>query len=151
MSDFTIQELPEQLAVVSFHETDMAGFKDVVDTGFPALFDVLGQLAVPPFAPPFIRYLELGEVFSLQLGVPVAPGAALGDARSDVLPAGRAAVARHLGGYDGLEATGRALHDWVHAQGVTPRGTFWESYVTDPSAEPDSAKWVTDVVIPLTG
>lgn len=149
MTDFEIREIAAQPAIVSHHVTDLAGFKDIVDTGYAALFDALGQLGVPPVAAPFIRYLELGEQFSIQLGLPVADEATLGDAERDVLPGGRAAIARHVGSYDGLQATGEALHSWVLAQGETPAGTFWESYVTDPAAEPDPATWVTDVVIPL--
>jgi effector-binding domain-containing protein len=54
--------------------------------------------APAPAGPPFIRYLDAGERFEIQLGVPVSPGAAeLEGLDAVTLPAGRAAVLRHIG------------------------------------------------------
>lgn len=149
MTDFEIRTIAARPAVVSHHATDLAGFARVVDRGFPALYDRLGELRVAPAGPPFVRYLELGDPLRVQLGVPVAAVADDDGQGADVLPGGRAAIARHVGAYDGLEAAGRALHAWVLQRGETPAGSFWESYVTDPGEEPDPARRVTEIVIPL--
>jgi DNA gyrase inhibitor GyrI len=78
-----------------------------------------------------------------------------GRVRSGVLPGGRYVVLRHVGPYDGLVASNAALQRWAQQQGVgldswdTAEGTAWrgrvEHYLTNPAAEPDPAKWETDV------
>jgi len=96
-----------------------------------------------------------GEL-QIELGVPV--GTKVGDGgrvRSGVLPGGRYVVLRHVGPYDGLVASNAALQRWAQQQGVgldswdTAEGTAWrgrvEHYLTNPAAEPDRAKWETDV------
>ena len=72
-----------------------------------------------------------------------------------MLPAGSYLVLRHTGPYDGLVASNAALQEWAADHGVrfdtqeTDQGSAWggrvEHYVTDPSQEPDPAKWETDV------
>jgi effector-binding domain-containing protein len=96
-----------------------------------------------------------GEL-QIELGVPVgAKVTAGGRSRPGVLPGGRYVVLRHVGPYDGLAASNAALQRWAQQHGVgldswdTAEGTAWrgrlEHYLTDPSAEPDPAKWETDV------
>jgi effector-binding domain-containing protein len=92
----------------------------------------------------------------IELAVPVgAPAAGSGRVRAGVLPEGRYAVLRHTGPYDGLIASNAELQRWAHEHGVefdtwdTARGPAWRSraehYLTDPSKEPDPAKWEVDV------
>jgi effector-binding domain-containing protein len=129
-----------------------------VDEGFPELFGWLEQHAVAPAGPPFIRYLvvDMAGELQIELGVPVgAKVGAGGRVRPGVLPGGRYVVLRHVGPYDGLAASNAALQRWAQQHGVgldsrdTAGGTAWrgrlEHYLTDPSAEPDPAKWETDV------
>jgi effector-binding domain-containing protein len=92
----------------------------------------------------------------IELGVPVgAPVAEAGRIKPGVLPAGSYLVLRHTGPYDGLVASNAALQEWAADHGVrfdtqeTDQGSAWggrvEHYLTDPSQEPDPAKWETDV------
>lgn len=144
----------------------MDGISGAVDEGFPELLRWLAANGIAPDGPPFIRYLVVDMEASLriELGVPVAepvtetvigPTAANGRVRSGRLPAGQYVVLRHTGPYDGLVASNAALQRWAAERGVkfdtwdTPDGCAWRSrvehYLTDPSAEPDPAKWETDV------
>jgi hypothetical protein len=64
-------------------------------------------------------------------------------------------VLRHTGPYDGLIASNAALQRWAGEHRValdswdTPDGAAWRSrvehYLTNPAAEPDTAKWEVDV------
>lgn len=129
-----------------------------VDSGFAELFGWLAGNGIGPAGPPFIRYLVIDMAGDLQieLGVPVsAPVTGSGRVQPGVLPAGRYAVLRHTGSYDGLVASNGALQQWAAGHGVqfdtqdTARGSAWggrvEHYLTDPSQQPDPAKWATDV------
>jgi effector-binding domain-containing protein len=142
----------------------MADLSGAVDQGFPELFGWLAEHGVAPAGPPFIRYhvIDMNRELDIELGVPadVTPdgGARV---RPGVLPAGRYAVLRHTGPYDGLIASNAALQRWAGAHGVAldswdaPGGTAWRSrvehYLTNPAAEPDPAKWEVDVAYLTTG
>ena len=129
-----------------------------VDQAFPELFGWLAEHAIEPAGPPLIRYLVIDMAAGLQveLGVPI-PAKVDGNSRirSSSLPAGKYAVLRHVGPYDGLIASNAALQQWAQEQGIalhswdTPEGTAWagraEHYLTNPATEPDPAKWEVDV------
>ena len=134
-----------------------------VDQAFPELFAWLAGHAIAPAGPPIIRYLVIDMAAGLQIemGVPVAT-AIDGDGRirPGVLPAGRYAVLRHTGPYDGLVAGNAALQRWAEEHGITfdswdtPEGTAWraraEHYLTTPATEPDPSKWEVDVAYLVT-
>jgi AraC family transcriptional regulator len=71
------------------------------------------------------------------------------DVRMDTLPGGPAAFTTHLGPYDKLSDAYAAAQEWIEAEGLTPAGPPWESYVTDPSEYPNPADWKTEVYWPV--
>jgi effector-binding domain-containing protein len=71
------------------------------------------------------------------------------DLEARELPSGPAAVVTYFGPYDGVGEAYEAIMAWCREHGREPSGSPWESYFTDPTAEPDPAKWRTDVVWPL--
>ena len=144
-TDPEIRELSPQHAVVEVTVTDDAGIPAAVDSGFPRLFGRLADLGVEPAGPPYIRYLRTGAEMELELGIPVGPDAG----QSSGLPGGRAAVLRHVGPFSGLRDACERLQTWAAERGETAAGPFWESYVTNPREEPDSSRWITEIVLPL--
>lgn len=142
----------------------MEGISAAVDEAFPELFGWLASSGTAPVGPPFIRFLviDMEALLQLELGAPVAaPVTGSGRIRPGRLPAGRYAVLRHIGHFDGLIGANAALQQWAQDHGLefdmrdTPEGSAWgsrlEEYITDPSKEPDPAKWETDVAYLLRG
>ena len=139
----------------------MESIGSAVDQALPELFGWLAGKGIPPAGAPFIRFLviDMDAELQIEMGVPVsAPVGASGRVQPGVLPSGRYVVLRHIGPYDGddgLIPANAALQEWASKHGVefdsseTPKGSVWggrfEHYLTDPSAEPDPAKWETDV------
>jgi DNA gyrase inhibitor GyrI len=140
----------------------MEGISGAIDDAFPELFGWLEASGIPPAGPPFVRFLviDMEPDLRIEMGVPVAEPITVpsGDSvrvRPGLLPGGQYVVLRHIGPYDGLIASNAALQEWATARGVTfdawdtPEGSAWrgrfEQYITDPSAEPDPAKWQTDI------
>jgi effector-binding domain-containing protein len=161
-----LQQRDEQHYVGIRASVPMDGISGAIDEAIPQLFGWLAAKGIAPAGPPFLRFLviDMMATMRIEIGVPVGepvtaeiigPEAANGRVRPGVLPGGRYAVLRHIGSYDGLIASNAALQEWAAAQGVTfdtwdtPEGSAWRSrvehYLTDPSAEPDPAKWETDV------
>jgi hypothetical protein len=69
-----IRSIDAQPAAAQRAETTRDGIAGAVDVAFPALFQRLGELGVAPAGAPYIRYLETGERFVLELGIPVPDG-----------------------------------------------------------------------------
>jgi hypothetical protein len=135
------------------------GFAAAVDAGFPALFGGLAARGQAPTGAPFIRYrtVDMGGDLEIDLAAPVAtPVVADTEIVADELPAGSWIVARHVGPYDGLIGANEAVRRWAAERdlrlGRRPadgNGEHWtgrvETYLTNPSEEPDPAKWEVEL------
>jgi effector-binding domain-containing protein len=143
-SEPEIRDIPPQPAVVKRAVTTAAGLGATIDGGFAELFARLAQRNASPAGPPYIRFLETGERLEIELGVPARDGDADGG-----LPGGRAAVLRHVGPYEELREQCERLDGWVAQRGEMRAGPHWEVYVTNPAGEPDPAKRITEIYMPL--
>jgi effector-binding domain-containing protein len=99
--------------------------------------------------------IDMDGEMDVEFCIPLAT-AAPGDGRvqAGTLPAGRYATLIHTGHYDGLRDATRYLLTWGEEQGLrwqTEPGGEWrarlETYLTDPSQEPDPARWETQLAI----
>jgi effector-binding domain-containing protein len=68
-----------------------------------------------------------------------------------VLEETRALVIRYVGPYSNLAPVYAAATDYLQGKGFAGNGPPREIYVIDPSTEPDSALWVTEIVFPVIG
>jgi AraC family transcriptional regulator len=117
---------------------------------YQAVDQALARQGVQPDGSKFARYHSFGETVDLEAGVPVkTPIQAEGDVKPGVLPSGPAAIAVHAGPYETLPQTYEAIESWLAGTGRASSGPPWEIYLTDPSVEPDTAKWLTEVIFPL--
>jgi effector-binding domain-containing protein len=64
-------------------------------------------------------------------------------------PAGKAIKAVHKGAYTNLQKTHDDLNRYVAFRKLEEIGAPWEVYVTDPTAEKDTANWITEVYYPV--
>jgi effector-binding domain-containing protein len=55
----------------------------------------------------------------------------------------------YYGNYDQSEKAHDAIGDKMKADGLVLRDAVIEEYVTDPTAEPDTAKWLTNIYYPI--
>jgi effector-binding domain-containing protein len=122
----------------------------------------LGARGLAPAGPPFFRYnvIDMMHELEVEAGFPVAaPVEASGGIVPGLLPGGRYATVTHTGHPSELIDVTKELLDWAAAQGLawdmtqTSRGEQWgcrlETYLTDPSVEPDMSKWVTELALRL--
>jgi effector-binding domain-containing protein len=128
--------------------------EDVPDFMSDALSLVAGALreaGIAPAGPPFTRYFSLSaEGLDIAAGFPVAePFLGAGVVHPGELPAGPAAVATHVGPYQGLEAAWNALRERASAMGRLLGDDPWEVYFIGPGSGVDEAEWRTELVWPL--
>lgn len=146
-----------ELRVLTGHHTasvrqDVArdDIPESIGRSFQLVREALGAQGIAPEGAPFVRYHTFGDVVDLEAGMMVAsPIQPRGEVKPGQLPAGPAAIAVHAGPYESLAATYDAMERWLAASPHQPNGGPWELYITDPSAEPDPAKWLTEVIFPL--
>lgn len=118
---------------------------------FRAVSEVLAKQGVKPSGSPFARYHSFGETVDLEVGMPVSsPIQPDGKVTPSKLPAGPVAIAVHAGPYESLSQTYDAVESWIRSSGRTPTGGPWEIYLTDPSSEPNPAKWLTEILWPVS-
>jgi len=107
------------------------------------------------------RVIDMAAKLEIDVAVPVA-AAVIGDNRivADILPAGRYAILIYSGPYEGLMQATADLLAWAEKRGIVwdkqpagPKGEAWrarvENYLTDPTKEPDAAKWETELAFKL--
>lgn len=104
-----------------------------------------------PAGPPFTRYLSMDDqVVEIETGFALdRPVTGDGTVEATELPATDAVLVRHVGPYDQLPAAYAAATAFAWERGRSPAGAPWEVYLSDPGEEPDPAKWVTEVYLPV--
>jgi effector-binding domain-containing protein len=113
--------------------------------------NALKKQGVKGTSAPFARYHSFGDVIDFEAGMMVdAPITPDGPVKPSELPSGPAAIAVHAGPYETLGATYDAMWRWLeNSPDYVANGGPWELYLTDPSAEPDPHRWLTEIIFPL--
>lgn len=126
----------------------------------PRVFQWLAEHQIVPQSGPLFVYRHVGgpeDPVDLTVAVPVAEpvtptnGLVLGS-----LPAGTYIVGRYEGAPDEIPAADAEVRTWAETHGHRleaardDHGTPWtghaEHYLTDPAEEPDTSRWVTELL-----
>ncbi len=145
------RELAAQ-AVLSIRDRQAASDVPAFLSGaFGELFGRLGLLGVPPAGHPFVIYHAFGPAdMDAEVCVPIAQAAsATGRIQSRELPAMTVARTLHVGPYEGLGATYRALTEWIERNGLGAAGPVQERYLNGPGDGVGPAEYRTEVEITI--
>ena len=133
----------------------------------PEIMGWLGEHGVAPAGAPFLRYrlIDMEGAGVVDAGVPV-DDSVLGSQfdqsalRLQSLPAGRYVTVTHHGPFDQLQDANAGLLAWAADQDITwdmsvaDDGQHWacrlETYLTNPSEQPDPNQWRTVLAIKTT-
>jgi AraC family transcriptional regulator len=149
--DIEVKDLPAQHVLTIRERTTTRGMGAAMRGLYPVIATYLEKRGVQPAGPSFAVFHAYGEEeVDFEAGYPVAE-AVEGEGRigASELPAGRAAVATHVGPYEPIGLVHEALDAFVHERAGDHPGPPREVYWSGPADEPDSSKWRTDVVYPL--
>jgi effector-binding domain-containing protein len=149
--DFDLRELAPQPTVVMRADVPSAELPAAIGRVLPAVWGYLESRGIMPAGPPFVRYVSFDDQrTSFEGGFSVGAGVSgEGEVESSSLPGGYLAVTTHHGPYDRLIDAYQAMERWIAAEGWRANGPVWELYWTDPGAEPDPAKWRTEIFQPV--
>jgi effector-binding domain-containing protein len=118
----------------------------------PAILGAMAQKKITPVgAPSGVVYTwdtERQET-DMMAAIPAAPGSRL-DTYVSVELEGPALRATYYGPYEGTGVAHEALDRYMKEKNLRPANPVIEEYVTDPGVEPDTSKWLTYIIQPLS-
>ena len=147
---FELRERQPQPTLVIRTRSSVQDMPQVLGQAWGAVMQYAGQAGHQPSGAPFVAYhnmdmqdldLEIGFAFAQKLN-------GEGEVLAGEIPGGKAAGCVHVGPYDQLPATYSALMKWMEANGHTPCGAAYESYLNDPHNTPPE-ELQTDIFFPL--
>lgn len=150
LSPIEVQVLPEQHTAVVRHRITMQE-TNRIPGWIGATYVALQQAGQQPAGMPFVRTLSMdAQGMDIEVGWPVStPFGGTAEVQAGMLPGGPTVVATWTGPYEAIAPACQAIQAWCAEHGHELAGPPWESYVTDPSQEPDLAKWRTDIHFPV--
>jgi effector-binding domain-containing protein len=151
MTAFNLHDLAPVTAAVIRAEVPMADLRSVFDRGFHSVMEVVDKQGLSITGPPFGFYPRMPDAtVEVVVGFPVSgPVETDGEVGPFELPGGRAVTAVHVGPYERLADTYSELAAWAASEQLQLAGYMWESYLSDPSTQPDPETWQTSISWPL--
>lgn len=143
----------EQLTAVIPLKIPRAQIQQVMGPGIQELMSTLAKQGITPAGPWFTHHFRMDPAtFDFEIGVPVPqPVKPEGRVKGGSLPAVTAARTIYHGPYERLAQAWGELEQWIADQGRKSAAWLWETYLTDPSKNPDPATWRTELTRPLVG
>lgn len=144
--DITRKTLPDQHYLYVDREasfTEANAIADAMASGFGEIFGFTQANGITPLTMPSSIYIEMpsGDKMAFRALVFVSAedaGAASGNIKADVIPAGDVLTATHVGPYANMNQSHKALWDYADAQGLAKGMPVWEIYVDDPTTKPEA-------------
>ena len=102
-------------------------------------------------ASPIVIYHLWDSIVDIEAGIPITDSIYLNDTTvtlKKILPS-IVITAIHYGPYERLPETYFGINEWMRKNKVVVTGPPWESYLTDPSTEPNPKKWETAIYFPI--
>jgi effector-binding domain-containing protein len=144
----TLAPQPVLFIRTQVHPSDI---QQAIRSALVEISEYLQSRGLRPGAPPYARYHAFNdEGVDLETGVPVLRRVAgSGQIQSGEIPQGEYVCTEHWGPYDEIADARRALSQWMFDRGRHASGPSIEIYWTDPTSEPDSTRWHTELMRPL--
>ena len=100
---------------------------------------------------PFAIYHEYSvDKVELEPGFPISrPGVNSGGIIAKTIAPMRVIRVDYHGAYENIPDVYTFIKEFTARKMFTVTGPPWESYVTDPGAEPDTSKWLTQIFHPI--
>lgn len=144
-------EVPERM-ILSIRDTASIV---TINAKFGNLFGKLSKFmklnSLPPTGAPLIFYHNYTpESFDMEVAMPIANAVPVAQGiLFTKLAATKSVMVKYFGAYNAIAPVYDALHKYMNDKGLSIAGPPWEEYITDPYAEPDTAKWQTNVYFPV--
>ena len=148
---FEIKEmdLPARYYIGVRETLKMADMAEHFAKNFAAVFKAVNEKGLELAGMPSGLYYTWDEATStteLFQGAPLKEKATIDGFETIELPASKALVIDYYGPYEGIGAAHLAMEAYLKENDLTFGSPAIEEYVTDPGSEPDTSKWLTQIV-----
>jgi len=112
----------------------------------------MGKNGLKQASPPITIYHKYEEnIFDVEMGIPIDKTINIKDKKIKFTEykGGKALVAQYYGPYEKIGDAHKMMMHHIDEHGLKVNGACWEEYVTDPSTEKDSSKWLTKIYYPI--
>ncbi|NCP46619.1 MAG: hypothetical protein GW818_09435, partial [Flavobacteriales bacterium] len=101
--------------------------------------------------PLVIYHFWSDSIVDIEFGIPINDSITIDNNRIklDKIKSGNVVTAIHYGPYERLPETYFGINEWMRKNKVVVIGPPWESYITDPTTEPNPEKWQTAIFFPI--
>lgn len=149
------------------HEMDMqprtyiakreeVGFDKIADfygKNFPKIYELTGKAGLKPAGSPsgiFYKWDSEAKKASMAAAIPVEnAGAKVKDYETITVPGGKTLFIDYYGAYEKSENAHYAMDEYMKEKNLTMNEVVVEEYITDPSTEKDTSKWLTRIYYPV--
>ncbi|MBR9920418.1 MAG: hypothetical protein GYB31_06225 [Bacteroidetes bacterium] len=129
---------------------EMDKMSDFIGQAYGTVMGAMAEKQVPMAGPASCLYYtwdEETQTSDMVAAIPIGEVADLGENVEVIeIPAGKAAMIDYYGAYEGLGSAHEAMDAYLKANGHAFKAPCLEMYVTDPTTESDTTKWLTQVV-----
>lgn len=137
----------------SLNTEDMDALNAIMAKSFTQIANDLNKAKVQITGPALglvTRWDEATKQMDVVCGFPVDEKAKVpAKYKIQQIAAGKAVKAIHRGDYANSDKTHNEINQYIQLKKLSMTGAPWESYLTDPMIEKDTAAWVTEVYYPV--
>jgi len=151
ISEITV-EAKTYFAITNSSTMDV--MKDKIDESFKRILTEMGKNNIAPNGYPIVEWSsynpETISDFRCMMGI--NNNVETNSINSEYLyqlPSRRVIWLKHIGSYEKSAEAWKALDKYVENNNLMMNGNPYEEYITDPSNEPDTSKWVTNIYFPI--
>ena len=144
------EEAGEQAYIMKKAEMSFDAITPFYAENFPKIFEAAGKQNLKITGSPsglFFTFDEASKRAETAAAVPVEGNQAtmVKGYETFVAPAGKMLVIDYYGAYDKSAEAHYAMDDYMKEKSLVTNGPMIEEYITDPSTEPDTSKWLTRI------
>jgi effector-binding domain-containing protein len=147
------KSLDSNLWFLSIRDTvQQMEMNNVHGKSFTAIRQYMNEFELESNAPLMVIYhFWSKDKIDIEVGLPVNDSTIMGNSRIKLNKIAKTNVvfATHHGAYERLPETYFGINEYMRKNEVVVTGPPWESYVTDPSSEPNPANWETIIYFPI--
>lgn len=141
--DIKTVEVEDRLFAGVKEVVSMDKMKSFFETNFQSIFQAAGDKVTGMPSGLYFTWDEENQETEMAAAVPVS--APVDGYETFEIAAGKALVIDYLGAYEGLGDAHGAMDEYLKANKLEAKSPVIEEYITDPSTEPDTSKWLTKV------
>lgn len=147
---FGIQEMPSRSFVLKRGTVAMSNIGIFYASNLGSIYTAVGVAGHEPVGKPCGIYYSWDEeagTTDMCAAIPVADGSLRIEGYETVtIPASRMVKLPYYGSYEGAMDAHIAMGDYLKANDLVQNGPVIEEYITDPTTEPDTTKWLTNIL-----